>query len=399
MNRIHRAVRWRAGGTAFQLSLQMAVRAVLLAALLWAVMTLGLVWYWTGYYGGPDAHQYFGRWFLAWFFTQEVPLYFLSLPYRSGRYTIGSMYSFFNHRFYLGGSFAWWFWHYAPWGLLPTGSCLAVVALLLFRSEADLGDDQYVRGADVRPARRVRRELKGDGIELAGVRIPEALETQHFLITGAPGSGKSTAIRRMLRQIEGRGETAVVLDPECENVPEFYRPERGDLILNPLDARCPVWSPWWELRPGSEAMEAEALATALIPDPPNLFGQSGADFFFRQSARNLIVGLLEGLKSQEPAEIPRLLALPRAKLREALQATPAEALIDPGAHEQGAGIVATAFNATNSFRHLVRNGERSWSALEWADWARGGCFSPRPRTHARLLCHCKACGWIALCAG
>ena len=22
---------------------------------------------------------------------------------------------------------------------------------------------------------------------------------------------------------------------------EFYSPERGDLILNPLDARCPYW--------------------------------------------------------------------------------------------------------------------------------------------------------------
>ena len=77
-------------------------------------------------------------------------------------------------------------------------------------------------------------------------------------------------------------------------MPEFYRPDRGDLILNPLDARCPAWSPWWELRPGSEAMEAEALAAALVPDPPNMFGQSGADFFFRQSARTLIVGLLDG---------------------------------------------------------------------------------------------------------
>jgi len=113
MNGIHRTVRWHAGGAAFQLILQMAVRAVLLAGLLWAVMTLGLVWYWTGYYGGPSAHEYFGRWLLAWFFTQEVPLYFLSLPFRGGRYTIGSMYTFLNQRFYLGGYFAW-FWYYAP---------------------------------------------------------------------------------------------------------------------------------------------------------------------------------------------------------------------------------------------------------------------------------------------
>ena len=88
-----------------------------------------------------------------------------------------------------------------------------------------------------------------------------------------------------------------MLDPECEYLPEFYRPERGDLILNPLDTRCPSWSPWSELRPGSEAMDAEALASALIPDPANTFSQGGADFFFRQSARTLIVGLLDAVKS------------------------------------------------------------------------------------------------------
>ncbi len=374
MNRLYRTVRWRAGGAALQMSLQISVRAVLLAVLLWAVMTLGLVWYWTGYYGGPGAHQYFGRWVLAWFFTQEVPLFFLSLPYRGGRYTIDSMYNFLNHRFYLGGSFAWWFWHYAPWGLLPTGSCLAVIALFLFGAEADLGDDQYVRGADVTSTRRLGRALSGNGIEFGGIHIPRVLEPQHFLLVGAPGSGKSTAIRGVLKQIEARGETAVVLDPECEYVPEFYRPERGDLILNPLDARCPAWSPWWELRPGSEAMEAEALAAALIPDPPNMFSQSGGDFFFRQSARTLIVGLLDALGSREPADIPKLLALPRAKLKEALRATAAEALIDPGAHEQGAGIVATAYNATNSFRHLPTSRDRAWCALEWAQTRQGWLF-------------------------
>ena len=153
-----------------------------------------------------------------------------------------------------------------------------------------------------------------------------------------------------------------------------FTPRRGDLILNPLDARCPSWSPWWELMPGSEAMDAEALAAMLVPDPPNTFNQGGADFFFRQSGRTLIVGLLAILTSRDPADIPGLLALPRHKLKEALKGTPAEALIDPGAHEQGAGIVATAFNATSPFRHLPARAELSWSALEWADTRHGWLF-------------------------
>jgi type IV secretory pathway TraG/TraD family ATPase VirD4 len=157
-------------------------------------------------------------------------------------------------------------------------------------------------------------------------------------------------------------------------VPEFFRPERGDLILNPLDARCLGWTPWTELRPESEAMDAEALASALLPDPANPFGQSGADFFFRESARTLIVGLLDVVRTGDPADIPKLLGLPRAKLKEALRGVPAEALIDPGAHDQGAGIIATAFNATKAFHHLPPQIDPQWSALDWAQSRKGWLF-------------------------
>jgi len=362
---VDRAVRRRADLASLHIWAQMALRTVLLFVLLWTFLTLALVWYWTGYYRGPAAHLYFGSWFLAWFLTQEIPLPFASLPYHGRRYTVTSMYAFLNFKYYLGGSFAGWFWHYAPWGAVITALIVGACLLIIFPPRGGDGDE-YVRGTDVVPTRRLRRDLRGDGVQLGGIMIPRELESQHFLFVGAPGSGKSTAIRRMLRQIDARGEGAVVLDPECEYLPEFFRPERGDLILNPLDTRCPAWTPWSELRPGSKSMDAEALASALVPDPANTFSQGGADFFFRQSARTLIVGLLHAVKSREPGEIPKLLALPRARLKEALRGTPAEVLIDPGAHEQGAGIVATAFNATSSFRHLPQSAEQAWSALEWA---------------------------------
>ena len=365
------AVLRRADMASLQVWTQTALRVVLLLVLLWALITTALVWYWVG---GPPAHQYFGRWFLAWFFTEIIPLPFGSIPYRGERYTIDSMYLFLSHKYYFGASFASWFWQYALWGALLTLLLVGLLLLAICPSPRRRRSERYIRGTDVIPTRRLAREIARDGISIGAMPTPRRQEPQHFLISGAPGTGKSTAIRSILRQVARRGEIAVVLDPECEYVPEFYRPERGDLILNPLDLRCPSWSPWWELMPGSEAMDADALAAALVPDPPNTFGQGGADFFFRQSARTLIVGLLAALKSRDPADIPRLLALPRQQLREALKGTPAEALIDPGAHEQGAGIVATAFNATNSFRHLPGGAELSWRALEWADTRHGWLF-------------------------
>jgi Type IV secretion-system coupling protein DNA-binding domain len=364
----------RADMVSLQVWAQTALRIVLLLALLWALITTALVWYWMGYYGGLRAHEYFGRWFIAWLFTEIIPLPFGSIPYKGRRYTIDSMYVYLSHKYYFGGSFASWFWYYTPWGAVLTGLIVGLVLLIVFPPPRRPRGSRYIRGTDVIPSRRLAREIAGDGISIGDMPTPRRQEPQHFLISGAPGTGKSTAIRSILRQVEQRGELAVVLDPECEYVPEFYRADRGDLILNPLDVRCPSWSPWWELMPGSQAMDAEALAVALVPDPPNTFSQGGADFFFRQSARTLIVGLLAAIESRDPTDIPRLLALPRHQLKAALEGTPAKVLIDPGAHEQGAGIVATAFNATSSLRHLPGRAERSWSALEWAATRHGWLF-------------------------
>jgi hypothetical protein len=108
---IRQAIHEHALNASLELRLREALRYLLLTAAIWGEMTVCLVWHWTGQYGGPAAHRYFIRWFLAWFLTQEIPLSFASLPYRGGRYTITSMYAFLNYKYYLGGSFASWYWH------------------------------------------------------------------------------------------------------------------------------------------------------------------------------------------------------------------------------------------------------------------------------------------------
>jgi len=72
--------------------------------------------------------------------------------------------------------------------------------------------------------------------------IPKRLESSHILLMGDTGAGKSSAIRQILRQVKERGDSAIIYDPAMDFVGEFYSPDRGDLILNPLDARCPYWS-------------------------------------------------------------------------------------------------------------------------------------------------------------
>ena len=98
------------------------------------------------------------------------------------------------------------------------------------------------------------------------VRIPPELENQHFLLMGDTGMGKSVLIRQILLQVAARNETAIVYDPALEYTPEFYEPERGDQILNPLDDRTPYWNPAGEV---SHEAEALTLAASLYPDLPH----------------------------------------------------------------------------------------------------------------------------------
>jgi hypothetical protein len=62
-----------------------------------------------------------------------------------------------------------------------------------------------------------------------------------------------------------RGDTAIVYDPALEYTPQCFDPDRGDTILNPLDARMPFWTPADDLRLDEEAL---TLAESLFPETP-----------------------------------------------------------------------------------------------------------------------------------
>lgn len=388
------AASWQAYATGARMNARFVLVWLKLCIFSWLAVTLGLVWYWTGWYFPDFGHQLFIPWFAAWALTRlDLPLIHPTLPYYGKRYPYQVLYPFLNGKHFYHHSFGEWVVHYSRWGL--SGPALVTIAaIMLLRRK--VADAHHVRGLQLIESRElaaavdssnargifrvpVMRRLasRDDGaIRVADVAIPPELEPQHFLATGKTGSGKSNFIRQMLRQIEARGGVAVVLDPDAEYVSEFYRPQRGDVILNPLDERCPAWSPWAELRPESFRMDAEALAQSLIPDAPNSFAQSGADRFFRRSGRTTLVSIFETAKPRTAQTITQLLTLPRDRLKQALKGTAAEPLIDPGAHDQGAGIVAMVTNATNPFLYLPpeESGRSTWSAVEWARHRRGWLF-------------------------
>jgi hypothetical protein len=198
------------------------------------------------------------------------------------------------------------------------------------------------------------RLASGVGPFASGFLIPQKLLASHILLMGDTGSGKSNAIRQILRQVEERGETAIVYDPAGEFVREFYKPGRGDVILNPLDARCPFWNLQAEL--DGRGIE-DATAAAMLPDKQYENG------FFTDAPRRVLASLLREGGSvgtllewmSDPAEIERR-----------LQGTPQAMFIDRKAGDQRAGVLASLNMIADSLALLPQGAE----AEEWFSTAK-----------------------------
>lgn len=382
-------------------------RAICSILFIWTMLTLWVIWYRTGLYLPEIHHAYFGRWILCGVIN-DTPL-LNRLAVKLPVYVNGAWYPLPSFTAWLDGpemyrdSFYSWYWHQATglggyYGLGTDLFPLAVGTMLIgWRWRRDPDDQDHLRGLRLLTPRQHYRQLNGSwpvrmyrrppwgrlnrptggsGIKLGASAIPAEKEFEHFLITGSPGSGKSTLIRQMLMQVQDREQAAVVFDVDAEFVQEFYNPTRGDVVLNPLDERCPFWSPWSELRNDQWfPVDAAAMAASIIRGQPRDTNQR----FFLESTRTLIEEMLKVVADRDDASgLLTFVSQSPDEIHKQLDGTPAYALVDPQAHGQEAGILSTAINAIKTFRHLPTREQapRTWSAREWAQNREGWIFLP-----------------------
>ena len=185
--------------------------------------------------------------------------------------------------------------------------------------------------------------------------LPRRLEASHILLMGDTGSGKSSAIRQLLRQVKDRGESAIVYDPAMDFLGEFYDPKRGDLILNPLDQRCPYWGLGDEIdRPET----ATTITAAMLPE------KEYEKAFFTDAPRRVLAHLLRD--KPQPRDILRMMADP-SRIEFAVKGTPLAALLDPGAPAQRAGVLSSLNMVADSLE-LLPEWEYTRKTFATAEW-------------------------------
>jgi hypothetical protein len=207
-------------------------------------------------------------------------------------------------------------------------------------------------------------------------RIPKRLEASHILMIGDTGSGKSNAIRQLLRQVREREESAIVYDPAMDFVSEFYSPARGDLILNPLDQRCPYWSLGNEI---DRDETAATMAAAFLPD------KDYEKDFFIDGPRRILAHLLK--RKPQPRDILSMMADP-SRIEAAIKGTPLAVLLDAGAPQQRAGVLASLNMVADSLELLPEweHTKPTFATAEWYESRKRWVFlTSTPAYRAKIL--------------
>ncbi len=208
---------------------------------------------------------------------------------------------------------------------------------------------RYLRTTEANYLRQRNLTAIEPKFQIGGVELPNYLESLGCCMVGAPGSGKTQAIKGMLHTMRHRPDfRAMVLDRNGELLEEFFR-SGEDLIFNPTDTRSVAWSH------RSEEMRAETLAAALVPDDPK-------DRFFSEAAKSLLADLYE--RCENNAEIWEVITeFSMEDLANFLSGGVSARYFK--SENTGASVLSTMVNEMRFYRALPEVG-----AFSFSDWGR-----------------------------
>lgn len=187
---------------------------------------------------------------------------------------------------------------------------------------------------------------KASDLKVGSIPLVKGTETQHILVTGGTGSGKTNCFHHILPQVRRRGQKAIIIDTTGTFVNKYFISSK-DILLNPFDSRGSQWHPWVECE---DRFDYDNLAESIIPQSHN-----DHENYWRTAARSLLSAVLHKLhNAQKTSELAHwLLYEPLDKLADFVQDTKAAAHIDVKSEKTAASIRSVAASFLGWLEYLT----------------------------------------------
>ena len=190
----------------------------------------------------------------------------------------------------------------------------------------EMAETRFIKGTKLIPeSKRVPHLLKliDEGkmksrFRLGRIPMPRESECNQTLIIASAGGGKGVLLTKiMLAAGAEKSIKGIVHDIKPEWILMGYRPDRGDLIFNPLDQRSIKWTIWNDIH---DIMDVKNFAAWIVPDNP-----AAKDPFWQNSARGILESILLFLWKHDEctnAAIREMINLPGEELAKVLEGYP-----------------------------------------------------------------------------
>ena len=142
--------------------------------------------------------------------------------------------------------------------------------------------------------------LIGDGCEIP---LSESVLSKHVLYTGTIGTGKTTAMFQLLRQLIDKmneDDVMIVFDTKGDFAKEFYRPGK-DIIISSDDKATAYWNIFKEVLINGEDHTEENLLEIVNSLFEDKIQKSNAPFF-PQAAKEVLYGIMYYIIAQNERE-------------------------------------------------------------------------------------------------
>jgi Type IV secretion-system coupling protein DNA-binding domain len=237
------------------------------------------------------------------------------------------------------------------------------------------------------------REILGFGERSYQLTVPRSEENEGLLLLGDPGTGKSQVIHQLLDHIARRKpqEAVVCYDPAGEFIERHFDPDR-DIVLNPLDLRCPQWKPCYDDLGSFHLMQF--IAESFFPCPEH--SPANTQFFIK-AARSIFAQLLTFTPS--PERLVKMLS-DESLIDYCVAKTEHAHLIAKDAKGQRGGVLATLSEIGESFKLLQsEDSPKRWLSLyKWTRQREGWIFITSTHSTRESLRRLQA-AWINILLG